>query len=426
MVGIMAVSLVSCKDDDDKLTDLSDGSGTMEQMTPTQSKAFLEQTANEAMAMLNPNDQRDLVELCSYVSDVYGDYELPENFDVEDDRYDERRFANDLSRSATRGDGDGMTRAAVEYIYNIDFDNFKGIYEAFERNKEWKRVGNSNDIVFRFNNYEGEACELKVTGSSEYSEGSFSYTMEDDDYYYSEDERYIVDFKLPTSVSVSLTENGTQLASVKLNSKIDVAGHNFSLDVTVTAANIVATSKVSGTDTKVTESVTTTVGGKNFATSQASATGNHLCDITFYDKYFDDGKDQEMAVSQLFTNGEATVTVIDKVSVDATMTWGIDMWDALACWAEDEREAKSLVSTLNANINAIVRYNNKKTEQARLSWDYTKDKYYGDCDIEPQLVFPDGTTYFVADYFEKGFSSVEDSWYSLTRKYRSVWNSVRK
>lgn len=423
MLGVVAFSITSCKDKDDDLPELPGGSGTMEQLSASESKEFLEKTANEALNMLNPDDQRDLIELCSYASEKYGDYALPENFDIEESyKYNIRNFFRGMADGTRSGDASTMTRAAAEYVYSIDFNNFKGIYEPNDRYEEWEKVGNSNDVIFRFKNYKGQSCELKATGSSNYSSGSFDWTSEG--YWHDWDEKYTVNFKLPTEVNVSLTENNAQLATVKVNSNINVSGHTFELDVLVNAANIEATAKSNGNDSKVTETTTTTINGKSFVTTYATATGSHLCDISFYDRYLDKGKDYEAAFAQLFKDGEATVSVLNKVSVDGKITYTYDMWEALGLWVDDLRTAEKYVNLLNSNLTGIVRYNGTSTEQARIKWDYTVSRW-GNYNIEPMLLFPDNTTYYFIDYFETGFTSIENLWNSLTRKYESVWNSVR-
>ena len=411
----VALSVASCKDKDEIPENMPGGSGTMHEFTSSESKQFLEETAKEAMGLLNPADQEDFLELSSYFIEEYGDYELPENFygEDDDDYYYAKKFFADMAKAVKNGDGAGMTRAMAEYVYSFDYDNLKGIYEPNYRREEWTYVGSSNDIIFRFDNAKSQQCELKVSGNSKYNSGSFEVV--DDWYDYSE----IYNYRFPTEVNFTLTENGTQLASGKVNSDFSIDGHTLNLDVTATVANISANAKVNGTDTKVSESTTTTVGGKTFLTTWASVTGHHLCDINYFDRL--SSSDEASILAQLFETGEATATLIDKVSVDATVNYTYDMYDAFEMYAYSQREAEKYTNVLNSGTTAIVRYNNTKTKQASLTWDYTANRY-GEYQIEPVLVFPDGSSIFFVDYFSNGFTGVESAWNNLVRKYEAVLN----
>lgn len=418
----LTFSVVSCSDKDDEPN--IDGKGTMEQYTPEQSKKYLEETASEAMNMLNPDDQKAVIELCSFFSDVYGDYSFPENFEIENeaDKSNTKHFMQGMANAASHADVAAMSRYVTEYIYSIDFDKFKGVYEPNKRHEEWEKSEDSNDIIFRFDNATGATCELKISGSSKYSSGTIDWADESD--YYTDS--YVVDFKLPTEITLSLKEDKTELISGKINSEINVKGHAFNLNVNLTVANIHVEAKMSGTDANVSEFITSTVGGKQFIISKANVTGNHLCDVSFYDNNFGDDydNDENKALSQLLKEGKATVNLINKVSVDGTFTASDALWDALDLYAESSSEAQSYVTALNNSIKATVRYNNTTTEQASVIWEYAPNDW-DEYDIEPLLLFPDKTTYHFTDYFESGFTSVENLWNSLTRKYKAVWNSVR-
>lgn len=417
------LSMTSCSDNDnDGLGDINQGSGTMETMSPEESKKFLEETATTALNMLNPDDQKALIQLCSYFLDRYEDLDLPENFEVEEDT---RSFLNEFFYETTRAVGSAdasyLTRVAVDYVYNINFENFKGIYQPGKY--EWEKIGDSNDVIFRFTGVNGQNCELKATGSSNYYDTSFEWT--EDDYYGDEITQY--NFHIPAQVKVTLTEGNTQLAECQVNSNVNFAYHNFTIDCQVKVANITAEAKTEGNDSKVTETATTTVNGTKYIYDYAVATGNHLCDINFYNKNFGNNEDYATAFSQMFSKGEATVNVLDKVSVDGTIQYTYALYDALGLSPDSAVEAETYVALLNNNIKGQVRYNNTSTVQATVGWSYTAEKYsWGTTyQIEPQLIFPDGTSYYFTKYFESGFSGVENLWNSLTRKYEAMWDAVR-
>ena len=422
--AVVGLSTVSCSDkDNDGLGDIDKGSGTMETMTPEESKKFLEETATTALNMLNPEDQKDVIQLCSYFLDNYGDLDLPENFEVEEEtRSFLNEFFSESANAIASADPSYLTRAAVDYVYNIDFENFKGIYQPGKY--EWEKIGDSNDVIFKFTGITGQNCELKATGSSNYYDTSFEWT--DEDYYYGSDTSQY-NFHVPAQVNVTLSEGNTKLATCQVNSKVNFASHNFTVDCQVKVANITAEAKTEGNDSKVTETATTTVNGTKYIYDYAVATGSHLCDIDFYNKNFGNNSDYATAFSQMFSQGEATVNVLDKVSVDGTIQYTYALYDALGLYADSVVEAEAYVALLNNNIKGQVRYNNTTTVQATIGWSYTAEKYsWGtEYQIEPQLIFPDGTSYYFTKYFETGFSGVENLWNSLTKKYEAIWDAVR-
>ena len=423
-VATLSLGFTSCSDkDDDGIGDIDQGSGTMEAYSPEESKEFLEKTATEALNLLNPEDQREVIELCSYFLETYGDLDLPENFDVEED---EDNYLSNYMKSTLRGLASGqpsmLTRAAVDYVYDIDFDNFKGVYTPGRY--EWVKTDDSNDVIFRFNNKAGQACELKAVGSSNYYDTSFEWTEED---YYDGDEVSQYNFRVPAQVNVTLTAGGKQLASAKVNSNVNFSAHNLSVNAEVSVANISAVAQTEGNDSKVAETATTTINGQLYIAETAVATGNHLCDINFYNKNFTDSDDYASALSQLFSKGEAQVNVLNKVYVDGTINYTYALYDALGLYAESVAEAETYVTLLNKNISGKVRYNNTTTTQATVTWSYTADKYSWGTEytIEPQLQFPDGTTYYFVNYFENGFEGVESLWNNLTKKYEAIWDAAR-
>ena len=421
---IAGLYTTSCSDkDNDGLGDIDQGSGTMETMTPEESKKFLEETATSALNMLNPEDQKEVIQLCSYFLDNYDNLDLPENFEVEEET---RNFVNeifsDLSKGVASSDPSYLTRAIVDYVYNINFENFKGIYEPGKY--EWEKTADSNDVIFRFTGINGQECELKAAGSSNYYDTSFEWT-EEDRYYGDESSQY--NFHVPAQVKVTLKEGNTQLAECQVTSNVNFASHNFTVDCQVKVANITAEAKTEGNDSKVTETATTTVNGTKYIYDYAVVTGSHLCDIDFYNKNFGNNDNYASAFSQMFTKGEATVNVLDKVSIDGTIQYTYAMYDALGLYADSAVEAETYVALLNNNIKGQVRYNNTTTVQATIGWSYTTEKYSWGTEyyIEPQLVFPDGTSYYFTKYFETGFSGVENLWNSLTKKYEAIWDAAR-
>lgn len=432
------LSLGACSDDkksDDpgKNPDGPGGSGSMEVMTPEESKKFLESAVTKALDMFNPEDQKEVIEVAAYFEEEYGDLELPDNFyfDEDDDLYEPKSFMKGLA-SACRGNMEGLTRAAYTYTYDINFDKLKGVYEPDLRNDCWKFVEKSNDVIFRFYDKNSKQSEIKVTRSGGSSD--FTITEEDNDEYWDEYEKYIYNISIPHTVEARLSVGGKQLAYTKVVSSIDIDGHKLSADVYAEAANLTASAKLEGNDSKVASTTRFTVGGKDFLTGYATVNGAGLCD---YDKI--KGMLEESTTDREWANfiqkGDAGVNLIGEVQVyaqanvtkDVVAAFRAGEWDSYEYNSKSEAraDAEAAVRALNQNIAAQMRYNDTKTDQATIVFELEEDTWsYGwEYTVGMYLKFGDGTTYSFDDYF-KHWTSVETKWNSLMRAYERVWEGA--
>lgn len=440
LFGACLLGFVACSSDKAENPDETQKpSGSMEQMTPSESKKFLESTANDFLGKFKAADQQDLIKLAAYVSEKYGDLDMPKEFVIDEEIVKEEadpvRLIRAFARTLGSGNATKAGAASITYTYSLDFDNFKGVYKP--SGSRWVKTSNSDHIIFQFTNGAGADCELRAEISSKNSDGSITWS---DEYYdYSEDqdvtEDYIYKFRIPKEINITLKENGKELASSKVTSDIDVKGHKFNVTANVTAANIMAAVKLDATDTRVTESASLTVSGSPLLTTEAVINGHNLCDYEFYME--EDDLDNKLLA--LFENGTASISVLNQVRVDGSATYSQALYDALdkdyydnydyATQQEAIKAVTNAVATLNNNLNAEVRYNNTTTVQAKLLWDYDSYEYgsYWEYSTHPLLYFEsDGTSYSFEEYFERGFSSVEDTWADLQSSYKKVWDAAVK
>lgn len=440
MVVCAAMIFASCKDNNDnnEPETPSDPSGEVELMTPTESKKYIEETASEFMDKFRAADQKELMALARFVGEEYGELEFPENFEIEEEKFGNvPNYIRKMAKALAAGDASRAGAAAIEYTYTLDFTKFTGIYEPGVY--EWVKTGNSSDVVFRFKDENGAPCELKAAMAGGNSEGSFvSDTWVDWDYVnggrVEYDAQDVVKFKIPKEVTVTLTKAGTNICEAKVNSNIDVKGHNFNVLTNVRAMNITAAAKFDGNDNKVEMSASFGVSGQTLVTSTATLNGSKLCDIDHYIAM--DGDEDDMLA--MLHNGTAAVSVLNKIRIDADLTYNRDIYLAnegdWSSWdynskTEAEDAVKKAVESLNKYISAKVRFKNAVTQQASLIWKYQFDswgsnswEYY----VEPLMKFDaDGSTYGFEEYFENGFAGVQDQFESLIKSYKKVWESVR-
>lgn len=449
--GFIALSTASCGDTDNEKNDSEptpEPNGEMNELDPTQSKKFLDETANEFLSKFHAADQRALIEVASWASNEYEDLDFPENFEIDSDESDANpaRYMRLLAKALSNADAPGAAAAAVNYTYTLNFGRFAGIYTP--GTYQWLKAADSNDIIFRFKNKAGQDCELKAVAAGGSYDANFSiddynydYWVDDNGDFHSTEIPYtdIYKFTVPKTVTVTLVSNGTKLAETIVNSSLDTKAHTFNVDVAVNAANITGSVKAGGNDSKVTQSSFFTVSGETVISSTAEVNGSRLCDIDNYQRLVN--KDDDITasdISAIVKNGTATVNAINKVSIDADVKFNADLFNAFdQCWDSYEYKSKDAaladvekaLNALNNNVTATMRYNNTLTEQAIITWKYVLDESYWnwEYEIEPLIKFKaDDTTYAFSEYFDSGFPNVDNLWSDLLNNYKKVWENASK
>lgn len=446
--GICALALLaSCGGKDN--TDINNpegpqGSGEMQQMTPEESKEFLQNTSTEFLNKFKPNDQKSIIELAAYFTSEFEDFEAPEEFEIEPDgiKRTPAPYLKALAQAA-KGDVDALTRAAVSYTYTLKFDLFAGVYEPDYKREVWVKTGNSKDIVFKFFNKDSQPVEVKISQSGGTSEVDF--WTEDWDYdwgengYYEYDARYNYFLSIPKNISASVTENGKELAQSTVVSSIDIEKHTFQADVNATVMNIKANAVVSGTNTKVEARTDIFLSGEKVADTYATLNGNHLCDKSRFESMNDMDDDQiEAELLKMLKTADMGVNILDKVQVYGQMEYYRELGEDLDFYADNydysskedaKKECQKVCDRMNGKFKTQLRYNKKATNQATfiLAPYFWNDSWYGkeywECYPSLNILFTDGTTYSVESYFDQ-FTNVENKLHTLLNAYERIWVSA--
>ena len=442
--ALSMVALASCGDkdstDDNQNPDEPQGSGTMEVMTPEESKEYLQTTITDFLDKFNPDDQKAAIELAAYYSQEYGHLEAPAEFEVVADK-DSRTPASYLKAlsQAAKGDFDALTRAANSYSYTVRFDQLTGIYEPDKAKGEWVKKGNSNDVVFRFNNKASQPVELKVSQAGGVYDVDFS--VSDWEWDYDTWEEYEVKhnyyLSIPKNVTVTLTENGTQLANSTAVSNIDVDGHTLSADVKATLMNLRAEAKVSGNDNKIEARTDFYVSGDKVGYAFAAVNGNDLCNKKKYEELEDMDDDQVQAeLTKMLKNGDCAADLLGKVQVYAHIMYYKELPDDFNFNADNydytskeeaRKDCQDACDRLNKNLITQLRFDNTTTDQASIKFKACLDEstFFGwEYHVFAQVAFPDGTTYDIDTYFEN-FTNVTNKWDAVIDAYKKIWNSAK-
>lgn len=421
----LSMATTACSDDKDN-DGPGGGSGEMEQYSAEESKEFLEDAAQEAMSLLDPAKQKPLADLCGYFLRNYGELGMP-GMDQTDGPSMVASFFRNINSAMRKGDYAGVSRAAYDYVYDIDLDfsALAGIYEPGDT--DWKKTGDSKDLIFQFKDGSGNNCKFSLSSNGNFSTGSFEFS----DYY-----DYLVQFNIPNDMTLTLNQGSTSLISLNIVTNINLKGHAVDAAVKGSVMNISMDVVANANDNKVTENATIKIDGNTFLTSTATVNGSNLCNLDYYKTINDDNARTKL--SSLLKNGAATVNLINKVQADVEVTYSPALYDALTtyydCWEFNSEtqalaELQKAIATLNTQVKGIIRYNYTVTPQAYIGWGYEFDSWgyggdYWEYWIEPILVFPDNTSYTFEDYFETGFSGAENAWYNLVNKYETIWGKI--
>lgn len=419
-------------------------SGPMDVMTSEESKTFLQNTATDFLNKFQPEDQKEAIELAAYYSQEYGDLEPPVEFDIEPDGRSRTpgMYLKALA-SAAKGDMDALTRAATSYSYTLKFERFSGIYEPDLSNGEWVKTGDSNDIVFIFNNKSGQPVELKVTQAGGISDVDFTLTEWEDDYdyetgYWEEFEvKYNYFLSIPKNVTVTVKDNGKDLAKSTVVSNINVDGHTLSADIKATLMNLDAEVMISGMDTKIEAYTNFFISGEKVGTAYATINGNNLCNKKKYESFEDMDDDQvKDELAKMFSNGNCEANILGKVQAFGQATYYKEMPDDLGAYFDDydysskdeaRNECQKACDRLNKNVNVVLRYNNTTTDQATFQFAPDFDEWnggsYWEYYLTTNIIFPDDTSYNLDSYFDK-FTNVSNKWDALIDAYEKIWDSA--
>ena len=414
LAAVVGTSMVSCSDDDGK-GEGDDAPEVKEALSPTESKAYMEETAKMFLGKFNPADQADAVHFANYFCDEYGDLEAPAEWGLDDDDYWVSP-ANMMRTIAAVCNGDVYAASRGGYGNDIyDFDRFAGVYVPAGR--YWIKESNSDDIVFKFKNASGKDCEIKATG-----DGSESSMTVDG-----------VTVRVPKKVVVNVKEDGKTHADVTVESQVNESGHNATVKVDATVANVHTVANLEATDQLITMTQTVELSGSQIVKATASVKGTNMCKRSVIERAI---RNEDFdAILDLMTSATAEADVLGRIQVKATASEFSKVADIIDNSYYDnydynssevaEAACKRDAETLNRFVAAAVYYNSD-TKQADLKFEPKFEDYgysYWEWSIMPALVFcSDGTSYGFDEYFGNSrFASVESLWESLIDNYERLW-----
>ncbi|MDE5789671.1 MAG: hypothetical protein K2H96_00380 [Muribaculaceae bacterium] len=407
-MGLCLLALTAC----DKGTDIDNpegpqGSGTMQALSPEESRAFIEETAGKFLMKFNPADQQEIIELAAYYDTTYGSYKLPENFYeiIGEIVPTPGEYLRHLLE-ATGGDLSSLTRSATDFSFGAIFKELCGIYQPDAATQSWVKTSSSDDIEFQFKNMAGEPAVMKVA-----QQGMGTDRV---------------------NVTVDLTDNGVQLANSVVSSSYDSKKHTISADVDARMMNLRAQTEIEGKDEIVESRSEFFISNEKMSTAYATLKGSGLCDAARWKEL----KDTESLlldnlIGKMVKKGYGGVDVMGAIQVYGQMDYyeklPLDIAGEFAGWGSTDKNmvknaCQEACDRLNKNIKSQVRYNGTKTDQATLLFQpgYKEwDTMWG-YSATPMIQFPDHTLYTPAEYFA-GFADMAPKLGALLEAYQKIW-----
>lgn len=405
-VCLAALLAVGCSDDKTDIDnpDGPQGNGSMQALSPEESRQFLEEVAVGFMDMMNPEEQRPVIELAAYYAANYATYSLPAEFLPGDADVTPAEYLRQLAEAA-KGYVESLTRAAA-YTSPAPsaFARMAGVYEPDAATHSWVRTADAQAIVFRFPDKEGQTAEFTFAPTS----------------------------AAPMNFTTTLTDGGTQLAYTAVSGTLDEKKQTLAADIDASLMNIRSVTKIAGIDSKIEQRSQLFISNAPVATAYATIEGDGLCDRARWEALKDLEKDMlDDQIGKMIKKGYCGMDLAGKVQLYGQMDYytrlPIDIAGAYGVWDDDkaamgQSACQEACDRLNKNVRGQLRYNNTKTDQATLLFrPAVKDLGYM-TEYYPEAVmrFPDGSQYAPVEYFST-FTSVGARFQQLLQSYAAIW-----
>jgi len=397
MAAMISFGLAACSSDDDEEVGTNDNPA----LSASDSKKELEATAKELMSKVSADDFQNIADMTANLDD--------NDDDVVSEWFDDCVEACKLS---------GSTDDNLKYLYAAS--NFTGKFEL--TNGRWKKTGTANYLQFTFDDKNGKTCVLKAETSGKLTTVHHdAFDEEDWDYEYVNghwrDYETLTEnsFVIPEKVHVTLTQGGSTVADVTVNTSVSISSGDF--DYTRDNAQVTVTAKINdynlnvskvafNAGTSASAAATLSKGGETLIECSANATGQLYSEESEKDPV---GKTGAFEVKVLGNQ----VYIVGNISNISDFAENLDNADE---YDEDESSFKRYIENANALIDINVYFDGSKNSTAKVELYPVSEKYYNYeyWNYEPCVVFGDGTKYSFEEYFDENtYDDVIDQFENL-------------
>lgn len=396
------VSFTSCSDDDNN-GDGPSGGGS-EPLTSEQSKEKLSAIGQNLIGLVNAEDQRELIELGDYFSDIAGSLEIQEK--------DHVQKAIRTIVAASQGDMAAVYRLASPNGEVYQASDYYGIYNYVDG--EWKyepdQMNNKLAIMFEF---DGKAANILITA-----------TGDEKDIIYDD-----VTVKVPAKISATIELGTKTLTSIDITTaNVSNTPREADITVNVDASGYKVSSSVSAGPSQVKANYLISIKGTEAVKGEAYLNGTNMT--------ADEGKNENIedrfndAQAQANIMGEALVTLKCESYKELArkMEAVEDQYDNEAeMWGNSQAAAQAMSDVYKQYLIGALTFNGSDHPSASLAFQPGIDYSYTDgqgmkheyWDTEVLLQFEDESLIS----FEKYFDAASGPFKSLANSFEALVDS---
>lgn len=389
------VSFTSCSDDDNN-GDGPSGGGS-EPLTSEQSKEKLSEIGQNLIGLINAEDQRKLIELGDYFSDIAGSLEFQEK--------DQVRKSIRTIVAASQGDMAAVYSLAAPNSEIYQASDYYGVYTYNKQTDEWPRTDSNSELALKFADKQGQQAEIRIAATGNES------VIEYDD----------VIVKVPAKITATIKLGSSILTSVDITTANVNSNNPRKADITVNvdASGYKVSSSVSAGPSQVKANYLITIRGTEAVKGEAYLNGSNMT--------ADEGKNEN--IEDRFNDAQAQANIMG----EALVTLKCESYKEMARKleeVEDQHDRSSSQAAAQATANVYKQYLNggltftgSDQQSATLAFQpYIVEKWNGVeyWEVEPLLQFEDESLISFEKYFDAAsgpFKSLADSFEALVDSF---------
>ena len=441
------------------------------ELSPAQQQAKFQSVGQEVLNEFPANEFENLAKIAEAFEKTYGsneNYDLTELEEWIDENFDVA-YVQDHNHTSTE-----QTEVCIN---NIDFllllSNHTGLF-TFGTDKVTVNPSYTGGTKAVFT-VEGKTYEAEVSSSGKvtsayfvyeyHSEWGYEYKYEGWKHDSKSDDFFQITVGVPENVNVSITENGSPLATVKAKFECRVTPDHF--QVSTDALYVEFTASINGYDFKSSKTgfngtagtaeagITVSRNGKKIVTSSTSADLKLKYETVQYDyesdddyySHYDHTTETQVIVDKL-TNVVVNMDILGQIQIKGTCTdinklnEEIDaVYDALRGYDDETGNSKPVdevtaalhTEEINKLIDFGVYYDKGNNKQASLKFEHYYEEHYEEDEwgnswggaswgFYPIIVFNDGSQNKIEDFFtENAFGGLIESVEALAESYADVF-----
>lgn len=354
-------------------------------LTPAAQKEKLLQIGREAIGMVKPSDQAELLNVIEVLfvgyNDVNGDYHGPlTNGSFPDGYFKVKSAAKKIAsglRMLAKGNPTGIraTRSGSIDLYKLD--DYYGVFTFNADEYIWEKTSDAGYLELRFKAKDGEDCNIRLEATNT---NAVKWTTSD------------AEIELPTETTTTIYKNGKALASSVIKTTM-VQDKSIEMAVDFEANGYKVVNNFLVVNDKINDSVSVEINGKTLCTANSVVDGKALLDYEQMKSDIDDASEKYDEATDDYIDGNPEsflkhfiranghVDLLGKLQLDAKLFNFVKLYNELNAdsdennlWINNGYAAYVYGHVLSINAdNSIVDIANDKPEIYEGQVDYFND-----------------------------------------------------